>query len=267
MFYRENNEENKNKQIQGVEKVSIENSIKDVITQKLEDGMIEKLIAEQLENGVKNALKDLLGSYGDVTKIIKDKVKSVMIPYLESYDYSEYITKLDNVLVEVLQNTTVDNKKLLTNFKELMIEDKMETVKVTELFDIWIKRVAKNVETDGLEIDYDDEPSYECVNVRFEVQEDEGRDWSSFKYATLFFECDHDKEMNFAIRLSRYTKSSREGWNIEYKRTHEISSLRYINEFEVLLMKLTQNGTRLILDSEWEEDEVRPEKEPEVSFS
>ncbi len=76
--------------------MNLENSIKDVITKKLEDGTVEKLVSEQLENGVNAALKDLFGNYGDVTKIIKEKVKSVIVPYLENYDYSEYVTKLDS---------------------------------------------------------------------------------------------------------------------------------------------------------------------------
>ncbi|SUA70143.1 hypothetical protein [Paenibacillus polymyxa] len=76
--------------------MTLENSIKDVISKKLEDGTVEKLIEQQLEKGVVNALENLFRSYGDVTKIIEEKVKSVMVPYLESYDYSKYIIKLDS---------------------------------------------------------------------------------------------------------------------------------------------------------------------------
>src|SRR5699024_4551037 len=100
--------------------MNLENSIKDVISKKLEDGTIENLIAEQLEKGVTHALDNIFRSYGDVTKVIEDKVKSVMVPYLENYDYSEYITKLDSVLTDVLKSSALENKKLLENFKELM---------------------------------------------------------------------------------------------------------------------------------------------------
>lgn len=77
--------------------MSLENSIKDVIANKLEDGTVEKLVSEQLEKGVTNALDNLFRSYGDITKVIEEKVKSVMVPYLVSYDYSQYIVKLDSV--------------------------------------------------------------------------------------------------------------------------------------------------------------------------
>jgi hypothetical protein len=245
--------------------MNLETSIKDVITKKLEEGFVEKLIAEQLENGVKNALKDLLGSYGDVTKVIEKQVKSVMIPYLESYDYSKYVTKLDSVLVDVLKNSAIENKKLLENFKNLMIKDDRKEIKVTDLFEEWKIYVRNNVETDGLDIDYDGgHPAYEYVDVNMNVNFDDERSWSSFEYATLVFECEHDEKMNFAIRLSKWDK--RDNWDIRYDSKHDISSLRYLNDFEVLLMKLDQNGVKLILDTDYESDEVQPEKEPEATW-
>ncbi|QUL57542.1 hypothetical protein KDC22_14325 [Paenibacillus tritici] len=247
--------------------MSLENSIKDVIAKKLEDGTIEKLIGEQLEKGVVNALESMFRSYGDVTKVIEDKVKSVMIPYLESYDYSEYIVKLDSVLVDVLKNTALDNKKMLENFKNLMIPDEMKTIKVTELFDRWMKYVKENVETDGLEVCYDEGPYYEYVDVRFEVEYNEERSWSSVKHAVLVFECEHDEKMNVEIGIHTWPKYDKGEWTIDRHSIQDISSLRHLDEFSIFLMKLNQNGTKLILDSDSEGDEIKPDKEPEASFS
>lgn len=248
--------------------MTIENSIKDVISTKLEDGTIEKLIGEQLEKGVINALDSLFRSYGDVTKVIEEKVKSVMVPYLEQYDYSKYIVKLDSVLVDVLKSASLENKKLLTNFKDLMqVEEKMKSIKLSELYEKWMDYVAKNVKTDDLEVQYDDGVSYESVDVRFEVDYNESRKWGSFEYAVLTFECEHDEEMNFTISLSKYNKGSDKGWDIRYDQEHNLKSLRHINEFEILLMKLSQNYTTLIIDEDSGSDDVRPEAEPEATFS
>ena len=248
--------------------MNLENSIKDVINQKMNDGTIEKLIQEQLENGVVNALDNLFRSYGDVTKVIEEKVKSVMIPYLENYDYSKYIVKLDSVLVDVLNNTALENKKLLENFKSLITTDDKKEYTTTELFDIWMKYVEKNVKTDGLDIDYDDRVSYESVEVRFNVEYDSDRSWSSFEYATLTFECDHDEDMNFAIRLSRWNGSRDEKWDIRYDSpaTTDLKSLRHLNDFEILLMKLTQNHAKLIITEESDWESIVPEAEPEAHF-
>lgn len=248
--------------------MTIEKAIKDVINQKMNDGTVEALVAEQLEKGVKNALENLFRSYGDVTKIIEDKVKSVMVPFLENYDYSEYITKLDSVLVEVLQKSALENKQLLKNFKVLIEEnDEQKSIKVTELFDKWMTYVEKNVKTDGLEVCIEDDVRYETVEVRFEVDYGETESWRIYEYATIIFECEHDEEMNFAVRLHRYKKDSNKGWDIEYDRISDLRTLRHINDFELLLMKLHQNNTKIVIDSDCDSNGVQPEEEPEATFS
>lgn len=246
--------------------MSLENNIKDVIAKKLEEGFIENIIAEQLESGVKNALKDLLGTYGDVTKVIEKQVKSVMIPYLESYDYSKYIVKLDSVLVDVLNSSALENKKIIDNFKNLIVEEKSKSIKATDLFEQWKNYVSKNVDTDNLEICYEDDVTYESVEVNMTIDYNEERSWSSFEHAILVFECDHDEEMNFEVKIHRWKDHDRE-WTIDYKTPHDINSLRHLSEFEVYLMKLAQNYTRLELDSDYESDDVEPDERPEPSYS
>jgi ribosomal 30S subunit maturation factor RimM len=245
--------------------MNLEDSIKDVISKKLEDGTIEKLVEKQLEEGVNNALSKLFGSYGDVTEVIEKKIKSVMIPYLENYDYSEYIVKLDTVLTEVLKNTTLDNKKILTNFKDLINPQKIDVIKTSELYNKWTEFVANNVKTEGLDIDYDDGVSYKPVDVSMETEYEEERSWSSFEGAKLVFECEHDEEMNFEIRLNRW-KNHDKNWNMYYNNIHDINSLRNLNEFEIFLMNLSQNGTKIELDEDYLNDEITPEKEPEPTF-
>ena len=139
--------------------MNLENSIKDVITQKLEDGTVERLISQELEKGIQKSLEDLFGWRGDASKVIEEKIKSVMVPYLESWDYSKYILKLDTVLVEILKNTALDNKKMLENFKDLMLPEERKTIKATAIFKEWQKKGAKDVDTSDLEINYDDEVS------------------------------------------------------------------------------------------------------------
>ncbi|WAT23471.1 hypothetical protein O0R52_22075 (plasmid) [Bacillus halotolerans] len=247
--------------------MNLESSIKDIISQKLEDGTVNQIVEEQFVKGVNKSLESLFSSYGDVTRLIEKQLKSVIIPYLENYDYSNYITKLDGVLTEVLKTASLENKQLLENFKELMPtkDDIEKTIKVTEIFTQWMKYVAHNVETDDLEVCFDDEPTYENVEVTFDVIYDESPSWSSFEYARIVFECEHDENMNIEIKISRWKNN--EHWDIDYKATHDISSLRYLDELEILLMKLAQNRTKLILNSDAESDYVRPEQEPEPTFS
>lgn len=247
--------------------MSLENNIKDVISKKLEDGTIEKIVSEQLEKGVANALESLFRSYGDVTKIIEEKIKSVMVPYLESYDYSQYITKLDSVLVEVLKNSALENKKLLENFKTLMTNNEnIKSIKVTEIFDKWMKYVSENVSTTDLEICYDDY-SYQNVEVIFEFIQDEKETWSSMEKARIIFVCEHDEDMNFEINVHRWDFTRDRNWIIDSDKLLNLKSLRHLNELQVLLMNLSQHSITIEIDSKYDTGDVEVEAKPEASFS
>lgn len=247
--------------------MSIENAIKDVIAQKMNDGTVERLIAENLEKGINKSLESLLGHYGDVTKVIEGKIKEVMIEQLSSYDYSKYIVRLDAILTEILKRTSTDNKKILENFKDLMTDhDIPKVVKLSDIFEKWKRHVAENVDTDKLEVNYDDGVSYEYVSITMEVEHEEERSWSSsiFKYAKVVFECEKDEDLNFEIRLSKYRERP---WSFSTEIDDSIKSLRYLDDFEIYLLQLKQAGAEIEMDEEDIEDEVQPKKEPEASFS
>lgn len=244
--------------------MNLENSIKDVIAKKLEDGTIEKVIAEELEKSIRKSLDDLFSYGGSAKKVIKEKIESVMVPYLENYDYSKYILKLDAVLVEILKNTALDNKKMLENFKSLVAYEKVKEIKTSDIFAKYMDYVAKEVDTSNLEVEYDDGVSYEYPEVSLEVEYDNERSWSDFKYATIVFECEKDEEMNIEIRISRFREY---GWKLESNPIYNISSLRGLDTFSIFLMHLAQSHTSIIIDEDYAEEGVRPEAEPEPSWS
>lgn len=250
--------------------MSLETNVKDVISKKLEDGTIEKIIEEQLEKGVASAMESLFRSYGDVTKIIENKIKEVMVPYIEKYDFSEYITKLDQVLLEVLNHSSLENKQLLENFKDLMVgyEEGEKNITSSALFKKYQEYVAAKCSTDDLEICYEDNVSYEPVEVTMEFEED-NRSWSQFKDGKLIFECEKDESLNVVIPLSQWTDSYRykeEKWNLRFKRPSDLNSLRNLNSFEVYLMALSQNFADIIIDESYETEDVYLDAEPEATF-
>lgn len=248
--------------------MNLEESIKDVIQTKLSDGTIEKIISEKLEKGINDAMDDLFRSYGDVGKVIKAKATEVLVPAIDNHDFSDHIVKLDSVLTEIVNTTClVENKQLLENFKELMIEEDRKVIKSSELFEQYCKYVAENVSTSDLEVNTDDgEPTYESVHCTMEIEKEEGRSWSSFEKANIVFECEEDENMNFMIPISRWQKYDVDKWDIDYKSETTIDSIRRMNDFEIFLTRLKRSFCRLVIDNHDEEDWVTPEAEPEVSF-
>jgi len=108
--------------------------------------------------------------------------------------------------------------------------------------------------------------SYETIEVTLDVDYNESRDWSCFNHAILNLECEHDKEMNFSVRIMNYKNDKKKEWSISYDSVKDIKSLRHAKEFEILLMRLSQQDTKLIIDTDGESDDIQPEKEPEPKF-
>jgi len=252
--------------VEGVNSMNLENNIKDIINQKLEDGTIERIVTDQFEKGVEKAVGEIFGNFGNGTKTIKNQIESVVIPFLEKHDYSDYVQKLDAVLVEVLQATTAENRNLLNNFKELITPKASDTINATDLFGKYMNKVAMDVTTDDLDVDFDGGLNYESVCVTFNFLEDEKRSWSNLTTDKLIFECEHDEDMNYEILLAKWDHIHNGEWNIVNSQIVDIRSLRNMTEFEIFIMTLKQHGTTVILDEIRGEDEVIPEKDPEAKW-
>ena len=100
-----------------------EQRIAEAVNEKLNDGTVEKLIEQHIEKAVSQSLDGIFGYSGSGRKMIQSKLDEVMVPVIENHDFNKYIVKLDNVLSEIINNTSLkDNKVVLENFKRLMKE-------------------------------------------------------------------------------------------------------------------------------------------------
>lgn len=243
---------------------NLEKNLYEELDNQLESGVVEKVIKEKFEKCIGEVVESTF-RWGDVKKKIEEKIESVMVEYIERTDFKDYVVKLDSVLTGVLKEASVDNAKLLKNFEHLMTPPELKEIKVSELFEKWCEYVAKNVETNGLEVIYEDGVSYEPVEVTMEVEYLEKKSWSCFEYAALRFECEHDENLNFEIQLSRWDENK--PWDISYRKGNDLRSLRYLDDFSVYLMRLDQASVKIELDTDSECEEVTPEKEPEPSYS
>lgn len=223
---------------------NLENNIKDCITNEIEKGIIEKVIAEQLEKCIEKSVSDMFSWGGEVKKVVEEKIKSVMIPYLESYNYSQYIIKLDSVLTDVLKATTLENKTIITNFKELITEIPKE-IKMSDILEEWAKYCEGNVDKDKIDIDYD-EGGY--ITVTLETEEINSS-WSRLQRIIVRLECEEDEELKCEFEISKW-KENGENFGMYKKVVHEISSLKNLSDFDVFLLKVSQGYENIILDIE-----------------
>ena len=240
-----------------------------IAQESLSSEEVTAIVKEKFMNALGGAIEDAF-RWGDAKKAIENKAKEVMVPYIESYDFSEYLPKLDSVLTEIVNSDfCLENKKVLENFKNLMIEPEQKEIKLTDLFKAWVKQCEKDIDTDGLDIDYDDGVSYQSVDCEMSFELEDKPSWSSTQRAVITFQNEHDENLNVEIPVSKWIWRSgkEEPYTISCYKDLTISSLRNLSEFEVLLLRLSRAGTAIIIDKEYDSDCICPDKEPEASFS
>lgn len=150
-----------------------------------------------------------------------------------------------------------------------MLEPEQKEIKLTDLFKAWVKQCEKDIDTDGLDIDYDDGVSYQPVDCEMRFELEDKPSWSSCQRAVITFENEHDEKLNIEIPVSKWiwNNGKEEPYTLSVYKDLMISSLRGLSEFDVLLLRLSRAGTAIIIDKEYDDSYIQPEKEPEASFS
>lgn len=247
---------------------NFDEDIKRITDEILQDGTVDKIIREKITKGFESAIESSF-SYGKLRDAIRTKTDEVLVPFIENYNMEKYIVKLDTVLSEIVNSTALtENKKILENFKNLMTEPDMKTITATEIFEQYKLYVAKEMDTDGRDVQIDDGVYYEPMEVNFEVVEEEERPWSSFDSAVLELsvaEEEQQEELNRTIRLDHY-KNGKEGWDIISEFNPPIKSLRYLDDFDIFLLTLQRANVKLIVDKKSDWDSVISENEPEATY-
>lgn len=236
----------------------------------LSDGTVDRIIREQVVKGFENAISNSF-KWGELEQTIKDRVKNILVPFIESYDMSEYIVKLDQVLSDVVNSTSlVENKKILENFQYLMVEPTEKEIKLSEIFKEYKCFVSRNMEIEGRKVSFDDgTPEYEEMAVNMEFEEEDERSWSSFRYATVDFTVDdqnQEDDLNRTLRLSLWDGSRKPGWEIQTECNPAISSLRHLDKFDLLMVRLQRADVRVIDDVHHEDDYVYSDTKPEPTY-
>lgn len=248
---------------------NFDEDIRRITDEILSNGTVDQIIREKVADGIEKAIASSF-NYGKLEKAVKERVEQVLVPFIENYDMSAYIVKLDTVLTEIVNKSNlVDNKQMLENFRRLMKEPQITEIKLTDLFKEYKKFVARNMDTSGRKVEWEESPEYEAMTVYFEFEEDLERSWSSFKYATIDFTVDEEEqqdELNRTIRLSKRNGDRKNGWEIRVDTTPNLYSLRNMEEFDLLLIKLQRADVRLVADELGDEDYVYSDTKPEPTY-
>ena len=249
--------------------MNLEEKIQNAVMEKLTDGTVEQIVKNSVEGAIKKSLDDLFSWSGAGKKMIDEKVEEVIVPVIERHDFNQYIVKLDSILTEIINQTSLaDNKEILNNFKELMVEPNEKVIRLSDVFQKYCEYVAHDIDTTGLEACCDDsEPYYEHVAANMEV-EHEDRWFSSSERCRVKFWCEADEKLSKELRM--YRDKTDKNWNISYEMNTfcDINSLRKLSQFDIFLMTLKRAFVNIEIDTESEnEDDIEPEETPEWSLN
>ena len=250
---------------------SFEQKIIDCVNQKLNDGTVERLIEEKLEKGISDAIGELFSYGGKGKKVLVSKVEETMIPVIEKHDFNKYLVKLDSVLTELVNNTSLaDNAVILENFKQLMKSpvDDFSIVPISRIYEEYQNYVSKNIDTDKLDICSDDDVYYCDATTNMEIEKCERRWFRSDRDEYIVkFTCDEDEDMNCEFKLSNGYSDER--FRIDATTIPmNIQSLSTLNRFEIFIQQLMRAYAKINLDITVSYgDAVEIEAKPEMSFS
>lgn len=242
----------------------VENAADEVLRSESFEEIIKTNVKDALEKSIKDSF-----NYGALSKAVNKKIEEYLVPYIENYDMSKLVPKLDTVLAEIVNNTELKNVNvMLNNFRKLMTIPEEKTIPLSSLFEQYCKYAADNVDTDGFEVIYEDGPSYKDFECRVTV-EDVSSDHSYFERLNVDFECDEtfdcEEQKCFNIVLSRWREDKDNGYSIEFDRQPTISSLKDLSDFEIFLMALARANVK-ITDVEDQTEYITPTNEPELKY-
>lgn len=244
---------------------TFEERIAKAVKDKLNEGTVEKLVADTAEKALKESIDEQFRWNGEAKKIIDEKAKAVMVQAIEYVDLNEYTVKLDTVLTEIINSTNlIDNKEILGNFKELMIELDKDVISLKDIFEKYKEYVSESVNTSKLEIDVDETPSYQNVTADVTV---EMRD-SMFgrRYCDLLFKCYEDENLTKKIHLHESRLHGR-FCITSFRGEIDLNSLRYVDKFDIFMMRLDRAFCDITDVMDMYDDDVEVEAEPEASWN
>ena len=236
------------------------------ITQELmQSGEIEEIFRNKIRAGFEKAIEDSF-RWGDLNHAIMDRVNEAMVPFVKDYDFGDYLVKLDVLMQEVADQTGLkEQKEIIESFRSLMSVPAYKEISLEKLFAALSNHVAANCDTDGLEVDFDDGPHYESIEVRAEIAPFKERRSSLWDYAILDFHAEDQQELDFTVALRRL-QGVEENYTIEFHANPLLKAIPNYSDFEILLIALTRCGTKLVCTEEEMEEWVTPAAEPEPSY-
>lgn len=221
---------------------SIEERINETVNDFLKSDYIETQVKSALKGATRKACDDLAGWNSPISKIINENVKDVMVPIIEKYDYSRYVTKLDVVLAKVLQESLKPNNEILEKFNKT-IEPAPESVDIKDILKEYIKYKENDYDLDLIEDEIEDYYDGDIFEIPCSIEVVRSG-YLNDKYS-LVLKNDYEEDV---IEINLRTGVYDNDFMITTDLAYDLRGLSYLSDFEIYLLNLQRNFTKITWD-------------------
>ena len=228
----------------------MENLIKKVYEEKLNDGSIEKIISERIDELVRRSCEDLFQYNGPIRKKMEEQLNKVMEGMLKKTNFYDFLPQFQTVINNAMPLSCADTyKKCIDSVLELIgTKPKIgEKICLEDIFDKYIEWIEKST----IDFDYCD---YDCVddgriliNCKCSIE----KKFDSY-YITMSIEDDSIKDVYFKENhlIKFQLDIGLDGTNTIISEDYNLSDIRYLSSFEIYLCKLANSYTKCLISSE-----------------
>lgn len=254
----------------------MEDLIKKVFNEKLNDGTIEKIVSNKIEEMISSILQDQMNWSGQVKKALEERLKPIMLEAVANCDLSQTAAIVTDLLnsavktspVHLIKDTYDGIKTLFATDKEAQNISFGKMVKLSEIFEVYTKFLTyhsydeSDLEKKGIEVNdnYDNGGKYAYIGASMEVENiSEKTYWGGYKpkYQVTLHNDFEDNDIVFEITES-YNSTLR--INIDTGNML-LAELRHLPQIFLYLIQLKSNWCVIKIDTESEVDEVEVEVE------
>ena len=250
--------------------MKLEDLLQNSIENYLKSDEFKKMLQDKIEKAVSDVVEDVFSYRSDLKAKLRNKIEELMTPSIERLDFTKYEIKLQSVLESILENSLLDsNQKLLTNFRDVMMEPEKKSYNLDELFQKYLDCCDNDIDVDNLEVDTDDEPTYVGGYAHMEIDK---APFGIMSSVTIKFYADNDETLAYMLRLYKDNKKENM-YDIAYSVMENIDlmNLTHVNSFNLFIMNLKNHRCQIEIHSrdfgETFEDIIDCVDKPEPSWN
>lgn len=241
--------------------------ISKVFEDKMNDGSIEKIVADKINEMVTRICADQMGYGGAAKKAMEEKISPLIMQAVERCDLSSMVDKITIILNASLRSSDLEEyEKVLDGVRNLFGTNEAvkpvyekRTVKMSDIFKEYQKYLEDVFDKDDFkenEIEYD-EGRYAPIECKMVVSPDEDELFSKRGYVVELSTDKSDDQKSGDIRFKlRWNYNGTELYVRADLRDLTISDLRYCPAFILYLSCIERGWVRVEVDTEYEDDIV-----------